>query len=33
MKKLRFSDIVGKTMLVGLTYYSEENEIIERRQL
>ena len=33
MKKLRFSDIVGKTLLVGLTYYSEENEIIERRQL
>lgn len=33
MKKLCFSDIVGKTLLIGLTFYSAEDEIIERRQL
>lgn len=33
MKKLCFSDIVGKTLLIGLTYYSSEDEFIERRQL
>lgn len=33
MKMLCFSDIVGKTLLIGLTYYSAEDEVIERRQL
>ena len=33
MKKLCFSDIVGRTLLIGLTYYSAEDEIVERRQL
>lgn len=33
MKKLCFSDIVGKTLLIGITYYSADDELIERRQL
>ena len=33
MKKLCFSDIVGRTLLIVLTYYSAEDEIVERRQL
>ena len=32
MGKIRFSELVGKTILIGLTYYTAENELIERKQ-
>ena len=32
MSELSFSDLIGKTILVGLTYYTKENEFIEKKQ-
>lgn len=32
MKQLSFSDIIGKTLLIGLSYYNSENKLIRQRQ-
>lgn len=32
-KPLAFEDILGKVLLVGLSYYSEDNELLERVQV
>ena len=32
MAELSFSDLPGKTILVGITYYTRENEFIEQKQ-
>ncbi len=32
MKKIAFSDLIEKTILIGLTYYTADDEFIERRQ-
>ena len=32
MKKITFSDLIGKTILIGLTYYTEDDEFIEQKQ-
>ena len=32
MSELSFSDLLGKTILVGITYYTKENEFIEQKQ-
>ena len=32
MVELSFSDLPGKTILVGITYYTRENEFIEQKQ-
>ena len=32
MRKIIFSDLIGKTILIGLTYYTEDNEFIEQKQ-
>lgn len=31
-KKITFSDLIGKTVLVGFTYYSADHELVERKQ-
>ena len=32
MSELSFSDLFGKTILVGITYYTNDNEFIEQKQ-
>ncbi len=32
MNKITFPDLVGKTILIGLTYYTAENEFVEQKQ-
>lgn len=32
MCKIAFSDLLGKTLLVGLTYYTADNELISQTQ-
>lgn len=32
MSELSFSDLPGKTILVGITYYTKDNEFIEQKQ-
>ncbi len=32
MSKITFSDLVEKTILIGLTYYTADDEFIERKQ-
>lgn len=32
MYEITFSDLVEKTILIGLTYYTADNEFIERKQ-
>ena len=32
MKKIEFSDLVNKTILIGLTYYTANNEFVEQKQ-
>ena len=32
MNNISFSDLVGKTILIGLTYYTADNEFIEQKQ-
>ena len=32
MPELAFSDLLGKTILVGITYYTKDNEFIEQKQ-
>ena len=32
MSELSFSDLLGKTILVGITYYTKDNEFIEQKQ-
>lgn len=32
MIEISFSDLVGKTILIGLTYYTADNEFIEQKQ-
>ena len=32
MNNISFSDLVGKTILIGLTYYSADHEFIEQKQ-
>lgn len=32
MKNISFSDLIGKVILIGLTYYTADNEFIEQRQ-
>ncbi len=32
MSELTFQDLIGKTILVGLTYFTKHNEFIERKQ-
>ena len=32
MKKINFSDLIDKTILIGLTYYTADNEFIEQKQ-
>ena len=31
-KKLKFHDLIGKTLLVGITYYTKNGDLIERKQ-
>lgn len=33
MTEITFADLVGKTLLIGLTYYTVDNEFIEQNQL
>lgn len=30
--ELSFADLLGKTILIGLTYYTKDNEFIEQKQ-
>ena len=32
MSELSLSDLLGKTILVGITYYTKDNEFIEQKQ-
>ena len=32
MSKIAFADLVGRTILIGLTYYTADNEFIEQKQ-
>lgn len=32
LSKIKLSDLVGKTILIGLTYYTANNEFIEQKQ-
>lgn len=32
MKKITFHDLLGKVILIGLTYYSHDNELIGQKQ-
>ena len=32
MSQISFSDLIGKTILIGLTYYTANNEFIEQKQ-
>ena len=32
MSKIAFSDLVEKNILIGLTYYTADNELIEQKQ-
>lgn len=32
MSQITFADLIGKTILIGLTYYTAKNELIERKQ-
>ena len=32
MSEITFSDLVEKTILIGLTYYTADDEFIERKQ-
>ena len=32
MDKIEFSDLIDKTLLIGLTYYTADNEFIEQKQ-
>ena len=32
MSEITFSDLIGKTILIGLTYYTADDEFIERKQ-
>ncbi len=32
MNAISFSDLIGKTILIGLTYYTADNEFIEQKQ-
>jgi len=32
LSKITFSDLVGKTILIGLTYWTANNEFIEQKQ-
>ena len=32
MGSISFSDLIGKTILIGLTYYTADNEFIEQKQ-
>ena len=32
MGRIAFSDLIGKTILIGLTYYTANNEFIEQNQ-
>ncbi len=32
MEKISFDDLIGKVLLVGLTYYTRDNVFIEQRQ-
>jgi len=32
LNNIYFSDLIGKTILIGLTYYTADNEFIERKQ-
>ena len=32
MSEITFSDLIGKTILIGLTYYTADNEFIEQKQ-
>lgn len=33
MKKIRFKDLMNKTMLVGLTFYSNAGVFVEQKQI
>ena len=33
MNEIALSDLVGKTLLIGLTYYTADNEFVEQKQL
>lgn len=32
MESFTFTDLIGKTILIGITYYTDENEFIEQKQ-
>jgi len=32
LSKITFSDLIGKTILIGLTYYTANDEFIEQKQ-
>lgn len=32
MNAISFSDLIGKTILIGLTYYTADNKFIEQKQ-
>ena len=32
MKRITFSDLIGKTILIGLTYYTADDRFIEQKQ-
>ena len=32
LNNISFSDLLGKTILIGLTYYTADNEFIEQKQ-
>ena len=32
MSEITFSDLIGKTILIGLTYYTADDEFIEQKQ-
>ena len=32
MNEIEFSDLIGKSILIGLTYYTADNEFIEQKQ-
>lgn len=32
VKKITFHDLLGKVILIGLTYYSHDNELIGQKQ-
>lgn len=32
LRKITFSDLIGKTILIGFTYYTSTNEFIEQKQ-